>query len=238
LIDIYDFKDIKCANPQSVFSEESLAGAEIIARTIRGSACGFTKSLGKGTAIHLGTWIGYDTEGQRPVYEAILKKSTANLRQAGSNNYHISVRERFTNDGSAVLFVGNYYNEEHTAKVTYTHPQSGETISIPYMQNEMLWPPLYAILTPICLTITDGINILHSTTDILNIAEMNGVIEISLYGDRDLAGEIVFEGVNVSRIKSAKIQGEIVKMMHDKGRIILKYSHLHKKEMILTLKTN
>ncbi len=49
LIDVYDLKDIKCANPQSIFSEESLAGAEIIARTIRGSACGFTKTLGKGT---------------------------------------------------------------------------------------------------------------------------------------------------------------------------------------------
>jgi len=238
LIDIYDFKDIKCANPQSIFTEESLAGAEIIARTIRGSVCGFTKSLGKGTVIHLGTWIGYDTEGQKPVYEAILKKSTAKLRQADSNNYHISIRERFTNDRSAVLFAGNYYNEEHTARVTYTHPQSGETISIPYMHKEMLWPALYAVLTPICLTITDGINILHSTTDILNIAEMNGLIEISLYGDRDLAGEIVLEGANVNRIKSAKIQGENVKMMHDNGRIIVNYSHLHKKEMILTLKTN
>jgi hypothetical protein len=215
-----------------------MESAEIIARTILGSACGFSKSLGKGTVIHLGTWIGYDTEGQKPVYEAILKKSSAKLRQAGSNNYHISVRERFTNDGSAVLFAGNYYNEEHTARVAYTHPQSGETISIPYMQNEMLWPALYAILTPICLTITDGINILHSTTDILNIAEMNSVIEISLYGDRDLSGEIVFEGANVSRIKSAKIQGENVKIMHHNERIIIHYSHLHKKEMILTLKTN
>ena len=71
LIDIYDLKDIKCANPQIIYSEESLAGAEIIARTIRGTACGFTKALGKGSCIHLGTWIGFDTEGHKPVYEAI-----------------------------------------------------------------------------------------------------------------------------------------------------------------------
>ena len=35
LIDIYDLKDIKCANPQIIYDEQSLAGAEIIARTIR-----------------------------------------------------------------------------------------------------------------------------------------------------------------------------------------------------------
>ena len=34
LIDVFDLKDIKCANPQIIYSEESLAGAEIIARTI------------------------------------------------------------------------------------------------------------------------------------------------------------------------------------------------------------
>ena len=47
LIDIYDLKDIKCANPQIIYSEESLAGAEIIARTIKGSACGFAKETWK-----------------------------------------------------------------------------------------------------------------------------------------------------------------------------------------------
>jgi beta-galactosidase len=237
LIDIFDLKDIKCANPLITYSEESLSEAEVIARTLHGTACGFAKKLGNGSFIHLGTWIGFDTEGHKPVYEALLKKSGAKLRQASCDNYHINVRERFTAENTAILFAGNYYNEEHTARVTYTHPQSGETISIPYMQNEMLWPALYAILTPICLSITEGIKILHSTTDILNIAEMNGVIEISLYGDRDMAGELVFEGAYVSRIKSATIQGENIKMTHANERIILNYSHLHRKEMILTLKT-
>ncbi len=50
LIDIFDLKDIKCANPQITYSEESLSGAEIIARTINGTACGFIKELGKGIA--------------------------------------------------------------------------------------------------------------------------------------------------------------------------------------------
>jgi len=53
LVDIYDLKDIKCANPQITYSEESLSSAEVIARTIHGSACGFEKVLGSGSCF---TW--------------------------------------------------------------------------------------------------------------------------------------------------------------------------------------
>ncbi|HSO78488.1 MAG TPA: beta-galactosidase, partial [Bacteroidales bacterium] len=108
LIDIFDLKDIKCANPQITYSDETLTGAEIIARTISGAACGFIKPLGRGSVIHLGTWIGFDTEGHKPVYEIILKKSGARLRHTSSTNDNIIVRERFTGEGSAMLFIGNY----------------------------------------------------------------------------------------------------------------------------------
>ncbi|NTV84266.1 MAG: hypothetical protein HGA23_08210, partial [Bacteroidales bacterium] len=96
LVDIYDLQDIKCANPQIIYNEEDLKGAEIIARTIKGTACGFEKTLGKGFVIHLGTWLGFDTEGHKPIYEAILKRSTAKLRQARASNENIVIRERFT----------------------------------------------------------------------------------------------------------------------------------------------
>jgi len=235
LIDIYNLKDIKCANPQITYSEESLSGAEVIARTIHGSACGFTKVLGSGSLIHLGTWIGFDTEGHKQVYEAILKRSGAKIRQASTNNDHIAVRERFTDDNSAVLFIGNYYNEEQTGKVTYTHPESGEAITIPYSQEEMLWPALYGVLTPVCLEVCDGLKILHSTSDILGIAEMNGQLEITLFGDRDLAGELVFEGANVKRIKSATVRGEAVKIVRDDKRIAFIYRHKHKDQLILSI---
>jgi beta-galactosidase len=235
LIDIFDLKDIKCANPQITYSEESLSGAEVIARTIHGAACGFTKVIGSGSLIHLGTWIGFDTEGHKPVYEAILKRTLAKLRQASSDNDNIAVRERFTNDNSAVLFIGNYYNEEQTGKVTYTHPESGEPITIPYFQEEILWPALYGVLTPVCLEISEGLKILHSTSDILGVEKMKGHFEITLYGDRDLAGEIVFEGANVDRIKSATLGGRTVNMFRDDKRIALQYNHKHKNEMILTI---
>jgi beta-galactosidase len=238
LIDIYNLKDIKCANPQVTYSEESLAGAEIIARTIRGTACGFTKALGNGSIIHLGTWIGFDTEGHKPVYEAFLERSGAKLRQASASNEYITVRERFTNDNSAILFIGNYYNEEQTGKVTYTHPGSGEAVTVPYSQDDMLWPALYAVLTPVCLEVSAGLKILHSTSDILGVAAIDGQLEITLYGDRDLAGEIVFEGPDVIRIESAEIEGEVVKLVMDKKRIALIYSHKHKEEFTLKLKIN
>jgi beta-galactosidase len=236
LIDVFDLEDIKCANPQSIFSEESLAGAEIIARTIRGSACGFIKKLGSGSLTHLGTWIGFDTEGQKPVYEAILNRSDAKLRQATSNNENIAVRERFTSENAAVLFVANYYNEEQTAKISYTHPLNGETISIPYLEGEMQMPALYGILTPVCMGISEGLKILHSTSDILEIAKTDSQIQLTIYGDRDLAGEIVFEGLSVKSIRSATINGEEVKIMYKEKRAALIYIHKHNNEMILSLK--
>ncbi|MDZ4204870.1 MAG: beta-galactosidase [Bacteroidales bacterium] len=235
LIDIFHLKDIKCANPLITYTEESLSGAEVIARTIHGTACGFIKSVGKGSVLHLGTWIGFDTEGHKPIYETILQLSGASLRQASSTNDNITVRERFTDDNSAILFIGNYYNEEQTGKVTYTHPESAEAVTIPYSQDEMLWPALYGVLSPVCLRITDGLKILHCTSDILSITEFDGQLEVTLYGDRDLTGEIVFEGVKAQRIQSAHMGGEILKVIRENKRIAFNYSHKHKEESILTV---
>ncbi len=235
LIDIFEFKDIKCSNPQITYSEESLTGAEIIARNINGNVCGFQKSLGNGSLLHLGTWIGFDTEGHKPVYEAMLKRSGAKLRQASTGNDFITVRERFTPDGSAILFVGNYYNEEQYGKVSYTHPGNGEAIPIPYAQDKILWPALYGILSPVCMKISDGLKILHTTSDILGFEEIYGQIEITLYGNRDLAGEIVFEGANVQKITSATLRGKTLKMVRDAKRVAFLYSHKQRSEMVLNL---
>lgn len=235
LIDIYNLKDIKCANPQIIYDGQSLAGAEIIARTIRGSACGFAKTLGSGSVIHLGTWIGFDTESHKAVYEAILRKSGSTLRQASSSNGNIAVRERFSAHQTAVLFIGNYYNEEQEGKITYTHPESGEAINIPYSQDGLLLPALYGILTPVCMEVAEGIKILHSTSDILGVARNNGQLEITLYGDRDLAGEIIFEGPKVDRIQSATMCGGPAKMVRDGKRAAFTYNPKHKEEIILNI---
>ena len=235
LIDIYNLKDIKCANPQIIYDGQSLAGAEIIARTIRGSACGFAKTLGSGSVIHLGTWIGFDTESHKAVYEAILRKSGSTLRHASSSNGNIAVRERFSAHQTAVLFIGNYYNEEQEGKITYTHPESGEAINIPYSQDGLLLPALYGILTPVCMEVAEGIKILHSTSDILGVARNNGQLEITLYGDRDLAGEIIFEGPKVDRIQSATMCGGPAKIVRDGKRAAFTYNPKHKEEIILNI---
>jgi len=233
LVDILGFNDIKCANPQMVYNESSLQGAEIVARTIQGTACGFEKGLGKGKVLHLGTWLGFDTEGHKPVYEAVLQRSGARLRQAWSDNENIVVRERFTSDGSAMLFIANYYNEEQTGKVIYTHPETGETISIPYSQELLTWPGLYGALSPVCLKIEEGIQILHCTSDILEIKLYDDEIILKLNGDRDLAGEIVFEGEKAGKIKSVSLNGQELKMRIKDHRVILNYFHQHKSEQLL-----
>ncbi|MBE9467650.1 MAG: beta-galactosidase [Bacteroidetes bacterium] len=236
LVDIYNLKDIKCANPQIVYSKESLLGAKVIAKTINDTICGFEKNLGKGLFINIGTWFGFDTEGHRAVYETILNKSDAKLRQSFVDNENIAVRQRFTDDDSAILFIGNYYNEESWGKISYTHPQSGELVTIPYAQEKMLFPPLYAMLTPICIDVIDGLKILHSTSDIISIEVLDDKFNIIVYGDRDLIGEIVLEGINTTKVKSATIDGENINIICHKNRIVLNYNHKHKKEMFLTVK--
>ncbi|MHC1707840.1 MAG: beta-galactosidase [Bacteroidales bacterium] len=236
LVDIFGFKDIKCANPQVIYSEDSLVGAEVIARTLRGSACGFIKSLGSGSVLHLGAWTGFDTEGHKPVYKAILEKSGARLQQAAASTDFITVRERFTPDQQALLFIGNYYNEEQQGRVSYTHPESGEALTIPYTGEEISWPPLYGVITAVCLEIAEGIKILHCTSDVLGIETKAEHIEITLFGDRDLAGEIVFEGENIQKIKSSVISGKETEILRDTRRVILRYSHLHKSEIQLHIK--
>jgi beta-galactosidase len=235
LIDVYDLKDIKCANPQIVYSEKSLSDADIIARTLKGTPCGFKKPLGKGTIIHLGTWLGFDTEGHKPVYERILRESGARLRQTLSGNDNISVKQRFTDNETGVLFIGNYYNEEQSGNVTYTHPETGEPITIPYESGTMLWPPLYAVFSPICLEIENGLRILHTTSDLIGIEKHRGYIALTLLGDRDLAGEIVLEGELSKKIKSCTIDGESLNIITNNNRIALRYSHKHVKEIVLKI---
>lgn len=238
LIDIMGFKDIKCSNPLIIFSEEELAGAEVIARTIKGIPCGFIKQVGKGSVMHLGTWLGFDTEGHKPVYKEILSRSGAKLREATSENEFIIVRERFTENGSGILFVANYYNQERSGGVGYTHPETGEKIRFPLLTGEMLWPPLYAVLTPLCLNVTGDLKILHSTSDILDVKISGNTLHITLTGERDLAGEIVFEGSGAGKIHYAEMDGESVEILRSGERTVLIYRHEHRKEHLLKITIN
>jgi len=227
LVDILGFRDIKCANPQIVYDEQQLAGATVIARTIGGDACGFIKETGLGSVIHLGTWLGFDTEGHKPVYESLIECSGARVRQASSVSEMITVRERFTSGGEAILFAGNYYNEEHSGLITYTHPTSGETMTIPFLGKEFNWPALYAILTPIGQEISPGIRILHCTSDILGVTRTHKSVTLTLFGHRDLAGELVLEGERVTMIGSALLGQVPLEVQHVSGKAILEYHHPH-----------
>jgi len=236
LIDILGFKDIKCANPQMTFSEEALKGAEVIAHTLTGKICGFSKALGKGKVIHLGTWLGFDTESNKQVFKALVKAAGAGVRQAAASSENITVRQRSTPSGSAMLFIGNYYNEEQNGKVLYTHPVSGEQFSIPLAGDEILWPPLYGVLSPISMEVLPGLKVLHTTSDILQIKAGENQAKFSLMGERDLFGEMVFEGPKLTEIVSAKLNSKPVNFLRLNDRVVVNYQHDHKKEITLTLK--
>ena len=235
LIDLFDLNDIKCSNPQVVFAPESLADAEVIARTIRGTPCGFEKSVGKGRVTFIGTWAGFDTEAHRLFYGKLLERSGARLRNANSDNGFIIARERFTGDGRGLLFAANYYNEELRGAVTYTHPATGESVSLPLGGGEISWPPLRAILTPLCMQLADGVTMLHTTSDLLAVSREDGVIILTLSGDRDLPGETVLEGPGTVRLSVEENSGREVGISLIRGRKVITYSHVHGEETKLRI---
>ena len=235
LIDVLGFNDIKCSNPQITYAETSLSDCAVVARTLDGAPCGFEKNLGNGQIVHLGAWMGFDTEGHKPVYDALLKKSEARLIRAGTDNEWLTVRQRFTDNGAAVLFAGNYYNEEHNGLFWYTHPRTGEKISIPYSGNTCIWPGLYAVLTPICLPIATDLKILHTTSNIYKISVENGQIAILLGGDSELEGELVLEGEKVNVIASVSPAEIYRELLERHNRLVLKYKHPKNKELSIVL---
>ncbi|MGE0079051.1 MAG: beta-galactosidase [Bacteroidales bacterium] len=238
LIDIFDLNDIKCANPQMIYSSNDLDESQIIARTIRGSICGFTKNVGKGKVSHIGTWVGFDTESHLDVYKSLLQTSSAKLQVAKSSTNNITVRERFTDNSTALLFVGNYYNQEQRGSITYTHPETDENINIPYLEKETVWPSLYAVLSPICKEIWSDIKILHCTSDILSIQKSESSISITVLGNRDLNGEMVLEGAAINSIGSVTITGQQPSIKLSNGRLVINYNHKHQDEIIVNININ
>jgi hypothetical protein len=151
---------------------------------------------------------------------------------ASADTDNITVRQRFTEDGSAVLFAGNYFNEEQEVCINYTHPVTGESLSVPYTGETLSFPPLYGFISPVCMKIDHELTILHCTSDLLAIEKTENTFKMTLYGDRDLHGEIVIEG----KIKSAELDGIMLEPVNKGGRIVFTYNHEHKQEMFLSIK--
>lgn len=192
LIDILTFRDVKCANPQVVYSPESLENAEVIARTLRGTPCGFSKALGDGRIRHLGTWLGFDTEAHLPVYQRLLELGNGTLRQAWSTTTEITVRQRFTPDHQALLAVGNYYNEAQAGWCAFTHPGTGETIQIPGARtlpgtiDEVAATPPAAAATPPAVAATPPAASAHPTLVLPPLYAILTPVNMPLWADLTL----------------------------------------------------
>lgn len=193
LVDLLDLKDIKCANPQVILHPKSEKDGQIVARTLRGSPCGIMKKVGRGNLLYLGTWLGFDTESHRQAYLQLLLLSGARLQHATSSNDSITIRQRFTPAGEGLLFIANYFNEPQKVRISYKHPQTDELLAIPFSDEFLTWPSLTAVLTPVALKLTPQLQLLHLTSDLLHIESNNHQITLTLYGDPQLAGEILLE---------------------------------------------
>lgn len=238
LIDVLGLKDIKCANPQMVYDAADLQGADIIAKNIRGKITGFQKSIGRGQVAHIGTWWGFDTETHKDVYIKLLNLSGAKLFNATVDNFFFTVRERFTPDKKAVLFVGNYYNETQPSAVYYKHPGTGEQVKLPLGKGAMEMPGLYAILSPVGLTLGDGLQLLHTTSDLLGVEMTDSECVLQLYGHRDLLGELALEGSGIEKVTGAFQDDIPVSFKMEANRLVVNYVHLHNKEFTLKIVTN
>lgn len=236
LIDVLNLRDIKCANPQVTYSKDQLEDAEIIAQTLQGSICGFIKPLGKGKVLHLGTWLGFETEYHKNVYEGLINKLGAPEPMMQTSSDSLVVRQRNTPAGEGLLFVGNYHNHDQKAIVEYTHPKNNEQIKIPYsFGNEIVWPSSYGLLIPICLNIAEGFTILHTTSDILRVEVHQEHIDIHIWGHRDLMGELLLEGGRVETVKGITLDDKSRYPQFYPQRMLFTYEHKHNTEMLIRL---
>jgi beta-galactosidase len=235
LIKLFNLTDIKCSNPLITYTTETIGDATPIAFTLKGSICGFEKNVGKGKVIHLGTWLGFDTEGHKHAYKSILDRSNAQKANATCTNDFIAVRQKFNDKSEALLFVGNYYNENQSGQITYRHPKTSEIVQLPLIDGAIEIPPLYAFISPVGKEISNSINILHTTSDVTGIKVNDKSVLINLMGDPKLLGEMVLEGRNITKIKSAEISGKPIMLIWHNNRIVLNYNHGND-EFELTLK--
>lgn len=82
---------------------------------------------------------------------------------------------------------------------------------------------------------TDEIRLVHSTSDILDIAVNKDEIGFRLYGDRDLKGEIVLEGEGVKNISLIHLDDKQIDFKYSDDRLVIYYPHKHQQEILLTL---
>ncbi|MBV5342618.1 hypothetical protein JZU68_03050, partial [bacterium] len=115
-------------------------------------------------------------------------------------------------------------------------PATGEMMKMPISTEKMEMPNLYAILSPIGLQLSENLQLLHSTSDVLNIEKSGNEWSVQLFGHRDLPGELVLEGEgihNISSIYSNEVSTEFSLM---ENKLVVTYKHLHKKDFRLILK--
>jgi len=225
LIKLYHLSDIKCSNPLITYPLDNIDGATPIAYTLNGTICGFEKKVGNGKVIHLGTWLGFDTESHKLAYKTILNQSVARTSSATSTNDFITVRQKFNDNSESLLFVGNYYNENQKGKISYKHPKTDEMVDFPFIYGEVEIPPLYAFISPIAKEIGNNLTILHTTSDITGIQSTKNAIQISIVGDPNLLGEMVLEGKNIDKVQSAQIAEKPIMLIWHNNRIVLNYNH-------------
>ncbi|OED34755.1 hypothetical protein AB834_06120 [PVC group bacterium (ex Bugula neritina AB1)] len=227
LVDLLDHPDIKCLNPLRVFSEpvDSIAN-------MNNTSLGFKAASGKGSFVVLGFSLSFETEEHKAVYEKLARLSSAKLRHAYASDDRVLLQQRFSKD-SSLLFVGNYYNEELVSSITYTHPKTNEELQLPLALESITIPQTYAFLTPIYKEVQKDFFILHTTSDILKIESSSDDIVIRLKGERDLQGEIVFEGSQVREFANVSLNGTPIQLNSLDDRFVCHYDHPHKETLLL-----
>jgi beta-galactosidase len=233
LVDVLERQDVKCHNPLRVFPESTLdRGGKVIARTPDQQICALQRDCGKGSGIVLGFSLSFETEDHRWVYEDLLKLSGTRLSSIHTDSKRLLVQQRFSKD-SGLLFVGNYYNEEEEVSLTYTHPIDASKVAWPYAVEKVLMPQTYAVLSPLHLEILSDLFILHSTSDLLGIDKKDSECILTVKGDRDLLGELVFEGEKAKDLGSVMINGEKFILSEKNRRYYVHYNHAHNESLTI-----
>jgi beta-galactosidase len=217
-LQVFDNIDIAVLNP--VVSYELNNDAEQVIKAPDGECAGFVCDCGQGRVFVLGTYFGFTIQEHQKAYLDIINKMGAGFKFADRTGERLVVKQRFNKEFS-LLFVGNYFNEMEQDSIYYTHPVSGKKIQILLTGEKLNIPALYGFISPINKQLIDGVNLLHTTSDVLDIKIDKEVILITIQGDSTLQGEMAFEG----NVKKILIDNNNLSIKNKDGFIYAHYEH-------------
>lgn len=205
---------MRVETPVSVFSRGC---GETLFKTEKGNIASVFKKVGKGKVIAYGFGLKHIFNYHIDMVEGFLKKIGLNPRVKKSNRGIQTVMR--TSGGTSFLFVSNYHQLDKDVFLSISGAKKGKRIRIPEKGSFVL-PERTCRILPLNFKLTDEIEIIYTTSQILDVIKTRGKIALKL-GVTPLADEEI--SFIIKKLRYLKLNGKKVIPKIKGKRYILKF---------------